>query len=460
MSQDPFLRRLSQDLTELLEEGDDYNIIIEAGDAPNNKFFRLHSMILRHRSPYFRRKLLDMSKVVEIKKNHIPVEVFSVIVRYMYGGLINLDELEPSMILQLLCAAEEIELEELVIYIESFLLDNHTEWLRQNFALINRTCFRYEGFRGLQRFCTGIIAQKPEMIFESDDFTIIQESALVSLLQRDDLRMEECTVWEHVLRWGISQTLTITSSPETWSRDDFSALKSTLKNCLPWIRYFQMSPGQFYDKVLPYEKILPKTIFKELLQHFLIPDRPLNTIPLAPRSSTIITSRHAALISSWIDHNSRVYEINENPYEFKLLLRGSRDGFRAKKFHELCEDKQRTVCVIRVHGTGEIIGGYNPTSWGKSGYGQTTESFIFALDDIDLKNSIKSRVKNMNYALDYYSYYGPTFGGRDLALEDNFNEEARGYCKKKHYEKSIRKTEEPFKVHDYEIFQVLDKSFS
>ncbi|CAG8713057.1 1695_t:CDS:1, partial [Scutellospora calospora] len=79
-----FLYRLSHDLTELLDEGDDYNVLIEVGDSPNNKVFKLHSVILRHRSPYFRRKLADFSNVndkfIEIKKKHVKANVFQIIV--------------------------------------------------------------------------------------------------------------------------------------------------------------------------------------------------------------------------------------------------------------------------------------------------------------------------------------------------------------------------------------------
>lgn len=461
-SSSQFLQRLSHDLTELLDEGDDYNVLIEVGESPNNKVFKLHSMVLRHRSPYFRRKLADFSnindKVIEIKKKHVKADVFQIVVRYIYGGFICLEDLEPSVILQTICIAEEFGLEELVIYIENYLLENQVGWLHQNFALINRTSFQYEGFHGLQRFCTGIVARKPDAVFESEDFTTIQESALVALLQRDDLRMEEWKIWDKMIKWGIAQTLTINSSnAEALSNEDFVALKTTLKNCLPLIRYFHMSPEQFFDKVLPFEKLLPKSLLQELLQHFMIPHRPLRTKALAPRFSTVITEEQSALISTWIDNSPKIYEIKENPYELKLILRGSRDGFRAKRFHELCENKQQTVVVMKVHGTNEILGGYNPNAWGSHGYGETSESFIFSIDEEDLRNSIRSCVKNANYALDHYSYYGPIFGSRDLALEDNFKEEARGYCKKKYYDKPIRKSEESFSVDDYEVFQVVDR---
>jgi hypothetical protein len=67
------------------------------------------------------------------------------------------------------------------------------------------------------------------------------------------------------------------------------------------------------------------------------------------------------LISRWVDKidiKSYTRELYL-PYKFKLLLRGSQDGFSPKMFHELC-DIPHTITFIKVIGTEEIIGGYNP----------------------------------------------------------------------------------------------------
>jgi hypothetical protein len=98
------------------------------------------------------------------------------------------------------------------------------------------------------------------------------------------------------------------------------------------------------------------------------------------------------------------------PYKFILLLRGIRDGFTSKKFHELCDDKTNTVTFIKVKGVEEILGGYNPLIW-KSSYiwGQTKYSFIFSFKSKNnlLKNTILSNVKDVNYAINYHPNAGP-----------------------------------------------------
>jgi len=47
-------------------------------------------------------------------------------------------------------------------------------------------------------------------------------------------------------------------------------------------------------------------------------------------------------------------------YDFKLLVRGSRDGFEPKTFHRLCDDKGPIFTIAHVEETNE---GFNPLSW-------------------------------------------------------------------------------------------------
>ena len=75
--------------------------------------------------------------------------------------------------------------------------------------------------------------------------------------------------------------------------------------------------------------------------------------------SKIISNKHVELISKWIDKID-TSEVSSTSYDFKLMLRGTRDGFRPEKFHEICDYQLHTVSVIKVKGSNEILGGYNP----------------------------------------------------------------------------------------------------
>jgi hypothetical protein len=82
-----FLSKLSQNLLEILDDDEYYDITIEVGNDPYVKVFRAHMVILNHRSPYLRRILSTNNKkkhdgtLTHIKLPNILPEIFSVVLR-------------------------------------------------------------------------------------------------------------------------------------------------------------------------------------------------------------------------------------------------------------------------------------------------------------------------------------------------------------------------------------------
>ncbi|PKC57963.1 hypothetical protein RhiirA1_471691, partial [Rhizophagus irregularis] len=137
-----------------------------------------------------------------------------------------------------------------------------------------------------------------------------------------------------------------------------------------------------------------------------------------------------------------------------------RDGFTPKKFHELCDNKPNTVTFIKVKGTEEIIGGYNPLEWESSViWGETKDSFIFSFENNkNFKDAILNKVVNSDRAL-WFSYTtGPYFGNdiNIIALNHYTDYVTIKYCKR-FYEKKIRDSEGEFAIEDYEVFQIIKK---
>jgi hypothetical protein len=64
-----FYSNLSKDFSLILNNSDDYNVIIQVGENQNVKEFHAHSVILRARSPYFKRAF--STKWVTKKNNMI-----------------------------------------------------------------------------------------------------------------------------------------------------------------------------------------------------------------------------------------------------------------------------------------------------------------------------------------------------------------------------------------------------
>ncbi|CAG8706214.1 1419_t:CDS:2 [Dentiscutata erythropus] len=255
-----FLKSLSNDFAKLLFNVEDYNVIIKVGKSPNILHFKAHSCVLRARSTYFHSAL--SSDWVKTDGNFIV---------YLYSGTICLENQNPTRIIDLIAAADELILTELVNYLKDHLLTHHDQWILD-------------------------------------------------------------------------------------------------------------------------QNIISDNLF----------------------DSNLIKFKHATVISNWIDRvedpeQTRLYRKSPS-HSFNLLLRGSRDGFSARKFHELCKDKGSTVVIMKVAGTGEIIGGYNPENW-KGGF-------------FDLWMS-------------------------------NYNNLSKGCsCRNSYYEKNIIDSQE-FDLDDYEVFQIF-----
>jgi hypothetical protein len=86
MDDNRFLPKLSQNLLELLDDNEFYDITIEVGSDPYVKIFRAHMSILNYRSPYFR-EILSTNKnksdgtLTHIKLPNVSPEIFQIILR-------------------------------------------------------------------------------------------------------------------------------------------------------------------------------------------------------------------------------------------------------------------------------------------------------------------------------------------------------------------------------------------
>ncbi|RGB38580.1 hypothetical protein C1646_755546 [Rhizophagus diaphanus] len=408
MVDNKLLTKLSQNLLEILNDEEYYDITIEKNDGT----------------------------LTNIKLPNILPEIFQIILMYIYGGKLSLEEYDISDIIKILVAANELSLQELIPYLETFLIENKKNWIEQNIDLIYKTSFGNDSFLELQKYCTNLIIKESNKIFNSPNFSSIPEKLLITLIQNHQI--SEIQVWDH----------------------------KTLQKCIPLIKFHNLTSKEFLKKVKPYKKILPKELYDDLLEYFLDNDydpnkksvsRTIKEIKSKNIDSNIITIKHVEIISKWIN----ILEITDklvSSYEFKLLYRDSEDSGelvseRIKKFHEVCDNHSQTVTIFKVKDRNEIIGGYNPIEWKSDfSYGITKDSFIFSFNN---ENYILSRVKNEMNAIMNYPDYGPSFGDRDLCLRWFLNIYRKIYCYQKHYEKQIKvNNDDSFILNFFEIFQL------
>ncbi|RHZ67589.1 hypothetical protein Glove_300g125 [Diversispora epigaea] len=481
-----FFDKLSQDFSELFNDKKDYNVVIEVDKEENKKSFTAHSVVLRHRSSYFDKELENATTsenhIKTIIKPNISVQIFEIILKYIYGGIVDVENTDTKTIYELMVNAKKLELDELSVKLESYLIESKASWLKTHFSFVYHSIFDRNEFKDLKDFYNDVI---PNLIFESEEFTSLQEAALVPILKRDDLKIEEIKIWDYVIKWGIAQNPTLPTNSEEWSKENFEALKITLQQCLPLIRYFHIPGEDIWEKIKPYRQILEEQLWEDLTQYFMFPNKPVKSLVLPERTfstpelpskvnesfSTIINKEHVAELSSWIDRKSTTYSLSNIPYEFQLILRGSRDGFHPKKFSEMCNGHTDTIVLTKVAGTDEIIGGYNPLAWDNSSYTsvETNDSFIFSLKNGNIQNSILSRVTDSIRALYYHDsdqdIYGPYFGNCEFIMKSevsDFTHDDECQCDydpkySNCYEKPIRTTNEKFSIVDYEVFKIIKK---
>ena len=77
---------LSKDLSVILNNADDFNVIIQVGEDQNIKEFQAHSVILRARSPYFKsafstKWITKKNDMIMFNKPNITPPVFDMILK-------------------------------------------------------------------------------------------------------------------------------------------------------------------------------------------------------------------------------------------------------------------------------------------------------------------------------------------------------------------------------------------
>jgi hypothetical protein len=119
--------------------------------------------------------------------------------------------------------------------------------------------------------------------------------------------------------------------------------------------------------------------------------------------------------------------------KFRLLYRGTRDGFGAKAFHSKCDGHSNTLTIVKAKESGFIFGGYTTVTW-ESSYGDSEwksdpNAFILSLTNKDnkpVKMKINSNIHN--YAIFCHSECGPSFGGGvDICLDNNADTTSGSY---------------------------------
>src|SRR6185369_16661960 len=184
----------------------------------------------------------------ELVNNNLIIHLFK---RYFYNGTIDINHLKPNEILELLEACDELKVNELIEDLQNYLIVGKKEWIKQNLIYVHKISSRHQLFDLLHNYCSELINENPALFFKSSNFIMIEKCIFMTILERDDLALEEIDIWDCVIKWGIGQNEELKKEISGWKKEDFVKLKSTIEDLIPLIRFNEITPADFSDKILP-----------------------------------------------------------------------------------------------------------------------------------------------------------------------------------------------------------------
>ena len=127
-------------------------------------------------------------------------------------------------------------------------------------------------------------------------------------------------------------------------------------------------------------------------------------------NNDLIYLKDSLIINNNFDYMKTLFtwiNIKKN-IEAELLYRKSRDGDSYEVFHQLCDNKGKTLCLFKIT-ENCIIGAFTPIDWDNSreGWKKDDETFIFSLTN----NKIYRKSEKSTESIYCGKNIGPWFGG-------------------------------------------------
>src|SRR6185369_1885516 len=253
---------------------------------------------------------------ININTNAILLNKIVPFCRFIYTGKIFYDSCKLVGWISLLDGASKLELFDLLIAIETYLIEKQKEWIQQNIITVHEYALSAAPLNRLLGYCNRLMVSHPDIIFKSNNFATLPKETLINLLKNDDLSMEEDDIWMLVMQWATKQVpeleLGNDLNIDNWSSNDINTVKDIIADCIPHIRFFNMSP----DKALLFDDLLPRKLRRDILNCQMKNDYVPSTTILLPRTG------QRCNIDSVINNNKQV---QYNPGDFY------EDGIRVEK---------------------------------------------------------------------------------------------------------------------------------
>ena len=130
--------------------------------------------------------------------------------------------------------------------------------------------------------------------------------------------------------------------------------------------------------------------------------------------TTLLTDKEKQDLLSMIETHEMTKKFRN--CEWKLLFRASRDGHQAKDFHDKCDGKENTVCMVHTE-YDHICGGYVQVAWKTEHIGNSVKcknAYMFVLRPTQ---QIFEQKKDNDCTVAHYHGECFNFGFSDLYLD-------------------------------------------
>eukprot|EP01156_Anaeramoeba_ignava_P020660 Anaeramoba_ignava/c16762_g1_i1.p1 GENE.c16762_g1_i1~~c16762_g1_i1.p1 ORF type:complete len:427 (-),score=144.31 c16762_g1_i1:11-1291(-) len=366
--------------------------------------------------------------------------IISSILNYFYSGKIEIN-LENAI--------------EILIFSSKYLIDELIEF-SSNFI---KKHFQFETVVDVLKLSESmnfnqLIDPSYQFILENFDefmktsfFLELEENHLNFILSKDTIPTEEFENFQSIIKWGKHKSnISQEKENQKLEKEEKDKLKNGISDLIYKIRFIDFSQDEI-GNVLK-EDLVGNQVSQKLVQFQKMQKNKKDLNQLIEKEnqnphSFIFKSRFKfkSLIIKEMEYYNKIREwINDDEFlsKMKLGFSAKRDGFSDVTFYEKCDNKGKTLVIIKTK-TDFIFGGFTSVgfttdilkwkeSFGSWGNISDPEAFIFSLrnDKNDRKPEKFPVQKDKSHkAISYYPGYGPRFGdgNSDIAVFSDFQRE-------------------------------------
>ncbi|KAJ5069952.1 hypothetical protein M0811_11464 [Anaeramoeba ignava] len=236
-------------------------------------------------------------------------------------------------------------------------------------------------------------------------------------------------------------------------KEEKEKLQNQISNFIQKIRFIDFSNKELKDTLK--EDLIPNQISQKLFQFQKLEEneKELNQFiqKEIQNQNSLIFKSNFGLNSSEIIKEFKYFKklkewINDNEF-FSKMKKGysaKKDGFDCKKWHNKCDNKGKTLIIIKTKDN-FIFGGFTQVGFKHSiigEYSNDPNAFIFSLRNDKNNRKPEKFTINQNeerYAVKSYSIYGAIFGnGHDFWLNSNLQLDGSNFGKTYNLPKGIK----------------------